>query len=127
MTRAVFQQVTMGLSEASASHTAHTATLHVVSPVVMLAGYMLMLSVLVVFGFCRGWQKPGEDGNGGGGPPGPPAREPTPPGGRQLSGDFPEQTVADDFRAWEEQMRTPHDKPAQERSSGARSGRSVFD
>jgi hypothetical protein len=116
MTRALIQQVAVSLSEASTSHTVHPATLRVLSPVVMLAGYLLMLAVLVVFGVCRGWQKPGEGGNGGGGPPGPPAREPTPPGGRQRSEDLPEQAVAADFRAWEEQMRAPRDQSVRERS-----------
>jgi hypothetical protein len=77
----------------------HPATAHVsaISPLIMLAGYLLPLIFLLVFGIFRGWEKRGGGGNGGGGGPYRPGeRKPTPPGGRQL-----DTREADDFGAWE--------------------------
>jgi hypothetical protein len=74
----------------------------------MVAGYLMVLGVLVVFGVCMGWQRQGPNGNGGGGggggPRRPPTRDPTPPGGRQLTVDTPPPAPAGDFAAWEGQL-----------------------
>lgn len=95
------------------SHTTRPASSYYVlpSPMVMVAGYLLILLILVVFGVCMGWQDPGDGGNGGGGGPRRPrAQEPTPPGGRQLTADSPPQPVSvDDFEAWEAQLRGADD------------------
>jgi hypothetical protein len=73
---------------------------------VVVAGYLLVLTVLVVFGVCMGWQRPRSGGNGGGGTHRPSALEPTPPGGRELTGDPAPPEFADDFAAWEQQLRS---------------------
>lgn len=71
---------------------------------VVVAAYLLVLIILVVLGVCMGWQRPGE--GGGGGRHGPWAQEPTPPGGRELTGDSAPPEFADDFAAWEQQLRS---------------------
>ncbi len=74
---------------------------------VVVAGYLLVLIILVVLGVCMGWQRPGKGGgNGGGGTHGPWAQEPTPPGGRELTGESDPPEFGDDFAAWEQQLRS---------------------
>jgi hypothetical protein len=94
------------LSRALSSQTSRPTSVHQVMPsgLVMVAGYLLVLVFLVVFGVCMGWQRPGGGGNGGGGPHMPRVQEPTPPGGQQLAGDSPQPAHADDFTAWEAQL-----------------------
>jgi hypothetical protein len=74
---------------------------------VVVASYLLVLIILVVLGVCMGWQRPGKGGgDGGGGTHGPSAQEPTPPGGRELTGDNAPPECAGDFAAWEQQLRS---------------------
>lgn len=91
------------------------------SGLLMVAAYLLVLVFLVVFGVCMGWQRAGRGGNGRGGPPRPRVQEPTPPDGQRLAGDSsPQQSFADDFTAWEAQLRGVDERAA---AAGRRDGR----
>jgi len=116
-TIALVPHVATGLSRAPSSQISHATSVHVFVPnaLVIVAGYLVVLLILVVFGVCMGWQEPGEGGNGGGGPHRPPVQQPTPPGGRQLSGDDPQPALVDDFAAWEGQLRAADEQTVPDR------------
>jgi hypothetical protein len=96
------------LSMALSGQAVHPTSAHAYLPNVLelIAAYVAILVVLIVLGLCMGWQRPGPGGGGGGGGTHkPPEREPTPPGGEQLTPDTPPiEALADDFAAWEQQM-----------------------
>jgi hypothetical protein len=83
--------------------------------IVTLAGYVIVLLVLVVLGLV-GWQGNSVGGNGGWGRPEPPVPDPPPPGGRELAGDSPPPApIEADFAAWERQLQSADDEPPNRR------------
>jgi len=79
---------------------------YIPSALVMVAAYLVVLVVLLVFGVFMGWQDPGEGGGGGGGRRRPRVQKPTPPSGPALT---------DDFEAWEGQLKSDADDQADKR------------
>jgi hypothetical protein len=86
--------------------TGHPTAYYLPNVLELVAAYVAILVVLIVLGLCMGWQRPGPGGGGGGGGTHrPPEREPTPPGGQQLTPDIPPiEALTDDFAAWEAQL-----------------------
>jgi hypothetical protein len=90
------------------------------SALVMVSGLLLVLVVLG-FGAWLGWQRQDNGGSGGGGSPRPPAKEPTPPGGQQLTGDSAQPAVlSGDFAAWERQLRAADEEAPERRTDAPR-------
>jgi hypothetical protein len=76
---------------------------------IVIGSYVIVLLVLVIFGYLgfRGKRPGGNGGGGGGGPKRPSGQDLPPPNGRELRpDDSPPGVIEDDFAAWERQMQS---------------------